>query len=155
MPKDSIQLSVILPVYNKQHSIIVIAGLIKKLIEIDLGIDGYEIVYVDDCSTDDSLRILKEIKDEHIVVLEHKKNGGQLKAIETGLKAARGKVFAIYSCDMQNSFETIVPLYKAIAGGSDVAVGYRATRSDTGFGVLLSKLFFSILSAFEPQMPKG
>ncbi len=153
--KDQVRLSVVLPVYNKQNSITVIAGLLKRIIEKDLNIKRYEVIYVDDCSTDNSLQILQQMKDEHVVVIKHAKNMGQVRAIETGLKAATGNLFAVYSCDMQNSFETIIPLFNAIAEGNDLAAGYRATRSDTGLGVLFSKAFFGLLSLFEPKMPRG
>lgn len=148
-------LSVILPVYNKQNSIPVITQLLKKIIEGELRIFDYEIIYVDDNSTDNSLSILESIQNEHTRILHHPHNQGQVKAIETGLRAATGKVLAVYSCDMQNSFETIVPLYQALANGYELAVGYRAVRSDSGLGVLMSKLFFGLLSVVNKKMPSG
>lgn len=153
--KTGCQLSVILPVYNKQNSIPLIARVLKKIMEEDLKVSTYEIIYVDDNSTDNSWMLLQSIKDEHTKILRHDHNKGQVKAIETGLRAATGGVLAVYSCDMQNSFETIVPLYQAIATGYELAVGYRAVRSDSGMGVILSKLFFGLLSLFNSKMPKG
>ena len=108
--KTDVKLSVILPVYNKQNSIRLVAALLRRIIEEELKIQDYEIIYVDDCSNDMSLEILNELANSKNIVLRHQKNQGQLKAIQTGLKAATGQVFAIYSCDMQNSFETRVPL---------------------------------------------
>ncbi len=153
--QNNVQLSVILPVYNKQYSINLVISTIKQVIEKDLGLNNYEIICVDDFSNDDSLQILNSIFDPFVVLKYHDKNQGQLKAIETGLKVCKGEVIAIYSCDMQNSFHTIPLLYWAIQDGHDLAVGYRAVRSDRGFVVFLSKIFFKIISLFEEKMPEG
>jgi glycosyltransferase involved in cell wall biosynthesis len=153
--KSRARLSVILPVYNKQNSIVFVATQIKDVIEKELHLFDYEIIYVDDFSTDGSYNMLRRVVDSHTLIFSHHKNLGQLKAIETGLRSATGEIFAIYSCDMQNSFRTIVPLYNAIEEGYDLAIGYRALRSDTGFGVLMSKVFFGLLSLIEKKMPKG
>ncbi len=151
----TIKLSIILPVYNKQNSIAHVLSTIKKVIGNDLHTINYEIICVDDCSTDESLQILNTISDPFIKIIGHQKNQGQLKAIETGLKFSKSETIAIYSCDMQNSFHTIPLLYNAIQDGYDLAVGYRAVRSDSGFVVLLSRMFFKILSLFEKKMPEG
>ena len=152
---NSIQLSVILPVYNKQNSINLVISTIKQVIEEDLSNINYEIICVDDCSIDDSFQLLTRISDSHLTIKQHDKNQGQLKAIETGLKFSKGDIIAIYSCDMQNSFHTIPFLYKAVQNGYDLAVGYRAIRSDSGFVVMFSKIFFKIISMFENKMPEG
>lgn len=120
-----------------------------------LQLKHYEIIFVDDASTDKSLEILRAINDSSVVVLQHETNGGQLKAVETGMKAAKGNAIAFYSCDMQNSFKTIAPLYQAIQNGHDLAIGSRTWRSDTGLNAFYSKIFYKLLSFVDKRIPQG
>lgn len=152
---STIELSVVLPVYNKQNSIPIVLQAVEEVIQHTLKLNSYEIVFVDDASTDKSLEVLRAIKNSSVVVLQHEINGGQLKAVETGMQAAKGNAIAFYSCDMQNSFKTIAPLYQAIQSGHDLAIGSRTWRSDTGMSVVLSKVFYRLLSVVDSRMPQG
>lgn len=152
---SAVSLSIILPVYNKQNSIPIVYEKLFSTLEVELKLKHYEIIFVDDCSTDRSYQILKSIESNSVKVYKHNSNLGQLNAIETGLKYANGNVISIYSCDIQNPFETILPLYNAIISGYELAIGYRAKRSDTGVNVLFSKIFFTLISFFDKRIPSG
>ena len=150
-----IELSIILPVFNKKNSIEHVITQIETIIAKSPRIASYEIICIDDCSTDESLAVLKKLSSKHLVLIELIKNQGQLRAVEIGLKQANGEITAIYSCDLQNPFQTIPVLFDAIKKGHNAAIGFRSKRSDSGFDVIMSKVFFKIVSLFERKMPAG
>ena len=86
-------LSIVIPLYNKQNSItIAIQSILNQTVS------DFEIVVVDDGSTDDSLAVVQAIKDERIRVI-HKENGGVSSARNVGIKAAKGQYVALLDGD--------------------------------------------------------
>ena len=96
------ELSVFLPVYNEAENI---APLHAKLTEALAGVGrDYEILYVDDGSTDESLARLRELAllDERVRVIALRRNYGQTAAMSAGIDHARGDVLIPMDADLQN-----------------------------------------------------
>ena len=114
-----VEVSVIMPVYNTGESA-------KKLIEKILGsFDNLEIIVVDDGSIDDSLNILKSLKDKRIMLFE-KKNGGPSSARNFGIKKAKGKYLLFVDSDDDVEKDFVVKMVKAM--DSKIAMGVCGVR---------------------------
>jgi len=121
-------LSIIIPVFNEQGCLI---ELYDKIIH-NLEKQDIEIIFVDDCSTDDSLRILRQLalSDRRIKVLSFKRNFGQTAAIAAGFDIAKGEIFIVMDADLQNDPADVQKLVKLIEEGYDVVSGWRKSRKD-------------------------
>ncbi len=104
------KLSVIIPVYNEDNTILEV---IKRVKEAKTGC-AKEIIIVDDFSTDKTISILKKLKDKSIMVFHHKKNMGKGAAIRTGLKNSSGNIILIQDADLEYSPEEYKRLLKPI-----------------------------------------
>lgn len=128
------EISVVIPAHNESANI---GGLIA---EVCLALDGvaeYEVVVVDDCSSDGSDRILAALASTNprLQPLRHERQAGQSTAILSGVRAARGKVIATLDGDGQNDpadIPALLKLYRERGGAGPVAVaGQRVKRRDT------------------------
>jgi glycosyltransferase involved in cell wall biosynthesis len=124
------EVSVFLPVYNEEPNL---RPLHAKLDAALKALDrSAEIVYVDDGSTDHSLKILREIAamDPRVRVVALRRNYGQTAAMAAGIDAARGKVLIPMDADMQNDPADIQRLLDTLDNGYDVVSGWRKNRKD-------------------------
>lgn len=154
--QSQVTLSIVLAVYNKQNSLKPVLGTLINAIELSSNIADYEIVIIDDASTDDTCVQLKEIEQNPKVrVIYNRFNTGQLKALETGLKNATGIYTVLSSCDLQNPLEKMPLLYNALISGYDCAIAYRVLRDERGINNYLAKLFWLVISFVFPKIPKG
>lgn len=128
-------LSVVVSVYNERENI---RPLIDRINAALTGMD-YEIVYVDDGSTDGTIKELKSIDDPRLVVVEFRKNYGQSLALMAGIDIARGEYIATMDGDLQNDPADIPDMLKLVEGDTewDLVVGERVNRKD---GALLRKI---------------
>ena len=92
------KLSVIIPAYNEEKTIIKVIDKVKNL---QLKNISKEIIIVDDCSEDNTRSILKNIDDNSLKISFHKKNMGKGAAIKTGLKISTGDIILIQDADLE------------------------------------------------------
>jgi dolichol-phosphate mannosyltransferase len=117
--------SVIVPLFNEEQSVPVLqTELSAALKEFD-----YEIIFVDDGSTDRTADRIETARNIRLIRFE--KNSGQSAAIYAGLTAARGATVVIIDGDLQNDPADIPKLLAEIASGADLVCGYRVKRRDT------------------------
>ncbi len=93
---------------------------------------NYEIILVDDRSTDGSLALIEQIAtcDPHVRVLEFRKNFGQTAAMAAGIQAATGDVIVTMDGDLQNDPTDIPLMLDKIDEGYDLVHGWRKNRQD-------------------------
>jgi len=103
--------------------------------------DEFEIIVVDDGSTDSTPKLLQEGMQKYpwLRILRRAKNGGQSAAFEAGFKAARGEVIATIDADLQNDPEEI-PRLLPMLDGYDMITGWRKDRHDSGFRRLQTRI---------------
>lgn len=125
-------LSVVIPVHNEQDNIV------PLLHEVDAALrsfeGGYEIVVVDDASTDNTQGVLNAARRQGLVLVRHKRNGGQSAALLTGVRIARGAWVATLDGDGQNDPADIPALWRMHAGAASdlkMIAGHRKQRQDT------------------------
>jgi len=123
-------LSIVIPVYNEDQNLRALhQDLLAVLSEMAIG---YEIIYVDDGSTDNSLTILQEIatNDAAITVIQLRRNFGQTAAISAGIDFATGQVVVCMDADQQNDPADIPRLLTKLSEGYDLVSGWRKPRQD-------------------------
>lgn len=125
-------LSVVIPVYNEEENIQLLHAKLKEAMVI---LDNeYEILFVDDGSTDRTLSLLEEIQagDKHVIVLSLRRNFGQTAAFAAGFDFARGDVIVTMDGDLQNDPADIPKLLERIKD-HDLVSGWRKKRKDPFF----------------------
>jgi len=128
------QLSVVVPVYNEQDNV---APLVNEITSALRGVLPFEIVYVDDLSTDNTLATLQRLRTEvpELRVVRHLRNSGQSTAIRNGVKAARAPWIATLDGDGQND-PADIPRLLAQRSNSEAETklfaGWRVNRQDSG-----------------------
>jgi dolichol-phosphate mannosyltransferase len=139
----SIDVSVVVPVMNEEDNIL---PLLRETIEA-LGGESFEVIIVDDCSSDKTHECLVGAKADNPVlrVLRHDVNCGQSSSIRTGILAARGDVIAVMDGDGQNNpadFPALLAAYRDPSAPDNLRLvqGHRQKRKDTGPKKLASKL---------------
>lgn len=125
-----IQLSVIIPVFNEEGNIEPLYREIKEALG-RWGVE-YEILAIDDGSTDDSFIVLKRLheKDLRVRVIRFRRNFGQTAAFAAGFDLAQGEVIVTMDADLQNDPADIPILLSKIEEGYDVVSGWRVGRKD-------------------------
>jgi dolichol-phosphate mannosyltransferase len=134
-------LSVVFPVYNEEENIPILLGEIA----IALGATGlsYEIVAVDDGSSDRSLAVLEASRKQHpeLRIIEFERNSGQTAALDAAWRAARGRMVVSLDADLQNDPADIPAMIRRLdETGSDMVIGVRVNRRDTLARKIQSKI---------------
>lgn len=140
-------ISIIIPVHNECENLEWHHKKIKKtLSNIDIG---YEIIYIDDGSTDESLDIIKSISKKDILTkyISFSRNFGKEAAISAGMQKAAGDAVFILDSDGQHPIEMIDQFIAKWNDGYDVIIGIRKSNQGEGFIKSVgSKLFYLLLS---------
>ena len=139
---ESKKYSIVIPVFNEDDSI---GPLLAEIIKVMKVVDKpYEVVFVNDGSTDGSLKTLEGIHSrvpDRVQLVDLPQRGGQTNALRQGLNAATGEVVITMDADLQNDPEDIPKLItKMEETGADCVCGWRKNRQDTMLKAGLSKL---------------
>ena len=127
---DRPEISVFLPVYNEEPNLRPLHAKMDQALE-KLGRSA-EIIYVDDGSSDGSLKVLRDLAelDDRVRVVALRRNYGQTAAMSAGIDAARGNVLIPMDADLQNDPADIVRLLDKLDEGYEVVSGWRKNRQD-------------------------
>jgi Glycosyltransferases involved in cell wall biogenesis len=128
--KPAPELSLFLPVLDEEENLRPMHARIQEALA-SLGKTA-EVIYVDDGSTDSSLKILKEIaaEDSRVRVISLRRNYGQTAAMSAGIDAAKGEILIPMDADLQNDPRDIARLLDKLEEGYDVVSGWRKNRQD-------------------------
>jgi glycosyltransferase involved in cell wall biosynthesis len=141
-------ISIIVPLYNEEDSV---NELTKQIVQVLEGLGtSYEICFVDDGSTDDSLARIKNLRKENqnIKILSFRKNYGKSAALSEGFKMASGDIIITIDADLQDDPTEIPNLITKINDGYDLVSGWKKKRRDPITKTLPSKLFNIITARF-------
>ena len=133
-------LSIVIPVYNEASS------LIELYEEIKINVTSFsiwEILFVDDGSTDDSGEIIRSLheKDKRVKLIQFHRNYGKSAALSEGFKTATGNFILTMDADLQDDPKEIDNLFKKIQDGYDLVSGWKITRKDPLSKKIPSKFF--------------
>ena len=123
-------ISIIIPVFNEEKNLPILHTKISNVFK-DLDRD-YEVIYIDDGSTDGSFKILKEIesKDEKVMLISFDRNYGQTAALDMGFHSARGNFILTMDADLTYDVSDLIRILNELKN-SDVIIGYRCNRKET------------------------
>ncbi|MBA7689749.1 Dodecaprenyl-phosphate galacturonate synthase [subsurface metagenome] len=136
MGNQSPKISVVVPLLNEQDNI---GPLYEQITQTLTDVYDYEIIFVDDGSSDNSFDILAKLQkaDARIRVICFRKNFGQTAALSAGFAHARGKVIVAIDADLQNDPADIPEMIAKLDEGFDVVSGWRKKRHDNAITRLL------------------
>jgi dolichol-phosphate mannosyltransferase len=144
--------SVVIPVYNEEESIINSYNRLKAVMN---GLDSpYELIFVDDGSSDNSYILLNEIADAdaNAKVLVFSRNFGHQTAVTAGMNASRGDAVIIIDADMQDPPELIPEMIELWKKGNEVVYGKRNSRlGETFFKKFTAKVYYRMLKGLSDQ----
>jgi glycosyltransferase involved in cell wall biosynthesis len=123
------RLSVVVPVLDEEGSLEALQGELRAALD---GRFDYEVLYVDDGSSDRSFEVLERLhhEDSRVRVIRFRRNFGQTAALSAGFAAARGDVVVALDADRQNDPSDIPNLVTTLDEGHDVVSGWRRRRHD-------------------------
>lgn len=141
------KLSVIIPLLNEADNL----SLLHSKLSDSLGAIGapYEVIFVDDGSTDKSVEVLQEIysrDSEHVRVVELQRNFGKTTALVAGFDIAKGDVLITMDADLQDDPAEISSLLCTLDEGYDVVVAWRKERRDRATKRFSSRIFNTVVS---------
>jgi glycosyltransferase involved in cell wall biosynthesis len=124
-------LSIVVPIYNEEESIPKLIDEIHQALAAENL--SYEIICIDDGSSDSSFRVLSDFaaRDSRVRAATFRRNFGQTAAMQAGLDAATGRYVVMMDADLQNDPRDIPMLLKKLDEGYDLVAGWRAKRKDT------------------------
>ena len=140
--------SVVVPVYNEEATVEQVYR--EAVAALDRSGRGYEVIFVDDGSTDGTWPILERLHREESAVraVRFKRNFGQHPAMHAGFARARGEIVVTMDGDLQNSPADLPKLIEAVSSGADVASGRRRAREDPWRRTVPSRLINGMLRRF-------
>ncbi len=140
------KISIVIPLYNEEESLEELHKLIKVVLERNSS--DYEIIFVDDGSTDNSWEKLKEIKkrDPFVRCIKLRKNYGKSSALAIGFNHCTGDIIITMDADLQDDPEEIPELVSKINSGYDLVSGWKKIRHDPFIKKHTSKFFNFVTS---------
>jgi glycosyltransferase involved in cell wall biosynthesis len=134
-------ISVVVPLFNEEHSLDALYHEIAAVL--DSQPEPYEVVFVDDGSTDGSMAALERLHAEttNVVVVHLRRNFGKAAALQAGFLEARGDVVVTMDADLQDDPAEIPQLLAKLDEGFDLVSGWKARRNDPWTRRVLSKVF--------------
>ncbi len=139
MEKSNIVYSVVVPFFNEEQSVKPLYESITRTMD-SLG-KPYELIFVNDGSTDGTKQNLKEIArgNENVIVIDSNTRNGQTRALKSGVESAHGDVIISMDGDMQNDPSDIPRLISELREGYDLVCGWRYMRKDPLLKKIASK----------------
>jgi glycosyltransferase involved in cell wall biosynthesis len=134
-------ISVVVPLLNEERSLETLYAEISAAL--DPQADDFEVVFVDDGSSDDSMSVLTRLHDEfpNVVVVQLRRNFGKAAALQAGFMQARGDVVVTIDADLQDDPAEIPKLLAKLDEGFDLVSGWKARRNDPFLRRVFSRLF--------------
>lgn len=140
------RLSLVIPLYNEEDNINPLYDQVCQILQ--QGGHEYEIIFVDDGSTDGSLSILEELAslDKRVKVIQLQKNYGKSAALDAGFRESAGEIIITMDADLQDDPTYIPDFLAKIHDGYDLVIGWRHRRRDALFKRISSRIFNKITS---------
>ena len=139
-------ISLIIPVFNERESLQPLFGEISRA----LSAGSYEVLFVDDGSTDGSAETLDQLRylDEHVRVVRFARNFGKSAALGAGFREALGQTIITLDGDLQDDPAEIPRLIAVLEERADLVIGWKRERQDSWTKRLPSRLFNAVTSLF-------
>ena len=146
MSADTIDLSLVIPLFNEEESLPELMAWIDRVVKAN-GIQRMETILIDDGSSDGSWKVICSLQQTYpwIKAIRFRRNYGKSAALHKGFEAARGEIVITMDADLQDSPEEIPELMRMIREENfDLVSGWKKNRQDPIGKTLPSKLFNSV-----------
>lgn len=140
--EENLDISVVVPLFNEDESLPELFAWIKRVMQAHNF--SYEVVFVDDGSTDNSWNVVEELSKQHseVKAIKFQRNYGKSAALHKGFELAQGNVVITMDADLQDSPDEIPELYRLIVEeGYDVVSGWKKKRYDPITKTIPTKLY--------------
>lgn len=140
---DTVTFSLVVPVYNEEESLVELADRAEAVFHKMGASDSFEILYVDDGSSDGSRKVMQELKESrpYVNFIGFRKNQGKSLALMAGFSRSKGSLVITIDADLQDNPEDIPVLVEKLDDGFDVVSGQRERRNDGAIRARGSQLF--------------
>ncbi|MBC8078689.1 MAG: glycosyltransferase family 2 protein [Chloroflexales bacterium] len=149
-PPAPLQLSIVVPVYNEEESMPPLHARITEVLAAAPAPyrGSYEVILVDDGSSDDSFRVCAALhaQDERVRVVQFRRNFGKTAALNAGFTQSRGRRIVTIDADMQEDPADMFRMLELIDNGCDLVSGWRQQRNDPLSKTLPSRLFNAVVA---------
>lgn len=137
-------ISVVIPLFNEEESLLELVEWIRQVMRSNSF--TYEIILIDDGSSDSSWEVIERLKLDHpeISAIKFRRNYGKSAALNVGFAAAEGEVVITMDADLQDSPDEIPELYQRIKGGADLVSGWKQKRYDPVTKTIPTRLFNAV-----------
>lgn len=154
VPAQRRRLTIVTPVYNEEASLHAFRSEVSRVLFSQENV-AYEVLFVDDGSSDHSWSIIEEFCQEspNFKALRLSRNFGAHTALSAGIHHASGDAVATLACDLQDPPETIRDFVEKWLAGAEIVWGHRRSRVEQPWRVWMSSTFFSLIRSY--AMPKG
>ncbi|TAE39757.1 MAG: glycosyltransferase [Runella slithyformis] len=145
MPGETLDISVVIPLFNEEESLPELTDWIERVMTENHF--SYEVLLIDDGSTDESWRVIQQLAVANIAIkgVRFNRNYGKTAALQTAFQAVRGNVVITMDADLQDSPDEIPELYRMIQEeGYDLVSGWKQKRYDPLTKTLPTKLFNAV-----------
>lgn len=143
-----IELSVIIPTYNEEENVRLLHERLTKVIR--ETVNSYELIFINDGSTDRTISLEKELarEDSNVRYIDLSRNFGHQVAVSAGLDKARGEAIVIIDADLQDPPELIPEMYAKLQEGYEVVYAKRKKRKGESFmKKFTAKVFYRLLAS--------
>lgn len=146
--RNDVSYSVVIPLFNEEQSL---DELHRRLTNTLLSLsDRFELIFVDDGSSDNSFAVLKNLhqQDSRVKAIRFRRNFGKSAALSSGFRKSRGKIIVTLDADLQDLPEEIPALVQKLEDGYDLVSGWKAKRKDPLIRKIASRVFNRVTSFF-------
>lgn len=142
------KLSIVIPLYNEEESL---PELMKAIADVMAGHEySYEVLFVDDGSTDNSFVVCKKMQEEYagvVRIIRFSRNYGKSAALSVGINRAQGDIILTIDADLQDDPVAIPDMIQKIDEGWDVVSGWKKKRLDPFFTKNIPSKIFNIITS--------
>jgi glycosyltransferase involved in cell wall biosynthesis len=145
-PQRLMDISVVIPLYNEEESLRELHQQLRPTLN-RMNV-RYELLFIDDGSTDNSFRVLRDLKriDHHVKIIRFRRNYGKSAALSVGFAHAQGNIVVTMDADLQDDPAEIPGLVKRIREGADLVSGWKKVRRDPITKTVPSR-FFNVVTS--------
>ncbi|MBI1753949.1 MAG: glycosyltransferase [Acidobacteria bacterium] len=151
------KVSFVIAVYQNEGAISATHSKIAALFRSELNEYDYEVIFIDDGSTDESLAEALNLRerDSHVKVITFTRNFGQMAAMLAGFREATGDAVINISADLQDPVDLIPRMIAHWREHSEIVICHRTDRSDPVLAKAFSRMAYGVLRLSIPQIPSG
>lgn len=150
-----LDVSIVIPVYNNAESLPVLISQIQHEMSLNNPQLSYELILVDDGSSDLSWNVISSYTEREIVAIKLTRNFGQLGAMKAGYSNATGRCLISISSDLQDPTTLITKMIASWKSGYDLVLCERSSRDDKRIIKLTSKIAYYFLAKEISEIPRG